>query len=255
MNGSVKIMIVEDESIVAMDLAMRLQKAGYAVVGMADNSDEALMLFKEEQPDLVLMDINIIGHIDGIETAKMLKKIHDVPLIFLTAYSQSEYVNRAKEANPSAYLVKPFNNDSLYTSIEIAIHNFALLKPAAPVESAKEFSAEEASREPLLFFNNYFFVKNNAQFSKLAVADLLYVESDNNYIRLVTRDKKITLRITLQTFADTIKHQHLVRVHRSFIVNLQNIDGFSDEEIKLGKATIPIGRTYKDDFLKGFKYL
>ena len=140
-------------------------------------------------------------------------------------------------------------------SIEIAIHNSAWLKPSAPIETAKEFSAEDASLEPLLFFNNYFFVKNNAQFYKLAVADLLYMESDNNYIRLVTMDKKITLRITLQTFADTIEYQHLVRVHRSFMVNLQNIDGFSDEEIKLGKATISIGRTYKDDFLKGFKYL
>ncbi len=255
MSGSVKIMIVEDESIVAMDLAMRLQKAGYEVVGMADNSEDALMLFKDEAPDLVLMDINIIGQIDGIETAKLLKKIHDVPLIFLTAYSQSEYVNRAKEANPSAYLVKPFNSDSLYTSIEIAIHNFALLKPAVSVEPAKQLSAEDVSREPLLFFNNYFFVKNNAQFTKIAVTDLLYVESDNNYINLITRDRKITLRITLQTFADTIRHQHLVRVHRSFIVNLQNIDGFNDEEIKIGKSAIPIGRTYKDDFLKGFKYL
>lgn len=255
MNRSVKIMIVEDEAIVAMDLAMRLQKAGYEVVGMADNSENALILFKEEKPDLVLMDINIIGHIDGIETAKMLKKIQDIPLIFLTAYSQSDYVNRAKEVNPSAYLVKPFNTDSLYTSIEIAIHNFALLKPATAVEPAKAFSAEDPTREPLLFFNNFFFVKNNHQFSKIAVADLLYVESDNNYIRLITTDKKITIRITLQTFADTIKHQHLVRVHRSYIVNLQNIDSFSDEEIKIGKYVIPIGRTYKDDFLKGFKYL
>jgi DNA-binding LytR/AlgR family response regulator len=255
MSGKVKILIVEDESIVAMDLAMRLQKAGYEVVGMADNSDEALTLFKEDEPDLVLMDININGEKDGIETAKMLKKVREVPLIFLTAFSQSEYVNRAKEANPSAYLVKPFNNDSLYTSIEIAIHNFALLKHAVPVESSKDLSAEEASREPLLFFNNYFFVKNNAQFTKIAVADLLYVESDDNYIKLITQDKKITIRITLQTFADTIKHQHIVRVHRSFMVNLQNIDGFSDEEIKIGRTAIPIGRTYKDDFLKGFKYL
>jgi DNA-binding LytR/AlgR family response regulator len=255
MNESVKIMIVEDESIVAMDLAMRLQKAGYEVVGMADNSDDALAIFTDGGPDLVLMDININGEKDGIETAKMLKMVRDVPLIFLTAFSQSEYVTRAKEANPSAYLVKPFNSESLFTSIEIAIHNFALLKPAARVEPAKELSAEDATREPLLFFNNYFFVKNNARFSKVAVADLLYVESDNNYISLITRDKKITLRITLQNFADTIKHQHLVRVHRSFMVNLQNIEGFSDEEIKIGKFEIPIGRTYKDDFLKGFKYL
>ena len=255
MSGSVKIMIVEDESIVAMDLAMRLQKAGYEVVGMADNSDDALTLFKEEEPDLVLMDININGEKDGIETAKLLKKVRDVPLIFLTAFSQSENVNRAKEANPSAYLVKPFNNDSLYTSIEIAIHNFALLKPVAAPAPVKEVAAEDATKEPLLFFNNYFFVKNNYRLSKIAVSDLLFVESDNNYIRIITRDKKITLRVSLQTFSDTIKHQHLIRVHRGFIVNLQHVDDFNEETLKIGKHEIPVGRTYKDDFLKGFRYL
>src|SRR6185503_15144411 len=101
MNDQVKIMIVEDESIVALDLSMRLQKESYAIVGIAGNSDDALALFTEQKPDLVLMDINIKGNRDGIETAKELKKIQEVPLIFLTAFSQSEYINRAKAVNPS----------------------------------------------------------------------------------------------------------------------------------------------------------
>ena len=134
MSDKVKIMIVEDESIVALDLSMRLQKEGYDMVGIASNSDDAINIFTEQKPDLVLMDINIKGHKDGIETAAALKKIQDVPLIFLTAFSQNEYVTRAKTVNPSAYLVKPFNNDSLHTSIQIAIHNFAILpKPTDPV--------------------------------------------------------------------------------------------------------------------------
>jgi two-component system, response regulator PdtaR len=254
MSTAIKLMIVEDEAIVAMDLSMRLQKEGYEVVGMADNSEEALQLFQEAEPDLVLMDININGSKDGIETAKAIKQIRDVPLIFLTAFSQAEYVDRAKKANPSAYLVKPFNNDSLYTSIEIALHNFALLKQTQPAPP-KERDNSDVSKEPLLFFNQYFFVKDNYRFTKIAVSDLLYVRADNNYIILVTRDKKITIRISLQAFADTISHQHLVRVHRGYIVNLQNIDSFNDEEIIMGKHEIPIGRTYKDDFLKSFNYL
>ena len=165
MSSPVKIMIVEDESIVALDLSMRLQKEGYEVAGIADNSDEALALFTSQQPDLVLMDINIHGDKDGIETAKALKQVHDVPLIFLTAFSQSEYVNRAKAVNPSAYLVKPFNNDSLHTSIQIAIHNFALLnKPTDPKPAVE--NKEEAGKETLLFFNNYFFVKHNYRFNR-----------------------------------------------------------------------------------------
>lgn len=255
MSEPLKIMIVEDEAIVALDLSMRLEQEGYAVTGIADNSDEAEELFRSNPPDLLLMDININGTRDGIETAKRLKQIQEVPIIFLTAFSQSEYVNRAKEINPAAYLVKPFNADSLYTSIQIAIHNFAVIKskPAAIKPVAEK--TEEASKAPILYFNNYFFVKNNYRFTKIAVTDLLYAESDNNYIKLVTRTEKILLRISLQLFADTIRHQHLVRVHRGFVVNVQNIDSFSEEEIMMGKHQVPIGRAYKEDFLRSFNYL
>ena len=254
MSDKVKIMIVEDESIVALDLSMRLQKEGYEVIGIASNSDDAIDLFTEQKPDLVLMDINIKGAKDGIETAKSLKKIQDVPLIFVTAFSQSEYINRAKEVNPSAYLVKPFNNESLHTSIQIAIHNFAILPKHTdpkPITTDKE----ETGKEALLFFNNYFFVKHNYRFNKFSIDELLFAESDNNYIKLVTTNKKIALRVSLQYIAEKFNHPALVRVHRGFIVNLKNIDSFNEEEIIIGKYQIPIGRNYKDDFLKSFKYL
>jgi DNA-binding LytR/AlgR family response regulator len=254
MSEQVKILIVEDESIVALDLSMRLQKEGYEVIGIAPGSEEAVALFTEQKPDLVLMDINIKGSKDGIETARELKKIQEVPLIFLTAFSQTEYVNRAKAVNPSAYLVKPFNNDSLHTSIQIAIHNFAILNKPAEIKPS-EAVKEESSKESLVLFNNYFFVKHNYKFIKFAIDDLLYAESDNNYITLVTATKKVALRISLQYVAEKIKHPALVRVHRSFIVNIKNIDSFNDEEITIGKHQVPIGRNYKDDFLKSFRYL
>lgn len=254
MNDKVRIMIVEDESIVALDLSMRLQKEGYEVVGIAASSDDAIALFTDQKPDLVLMDINIKGAKDGIETAAALKKIQEVPLIFLTAFSQNEYVNRAKAVNPSAYLVKPFNNDSLHTSIQIAIHNFAVPENttgARPTDTIKE----DVNKETLLFFNNFFFVKHNYRFNKFSLDELLFAESDNNYIKLVTTNKKIALRISLQYLADKFNHPSLVRVHRGFIVNIRNIDSFNEEEIIIGPHQIPIGRNYKDDFLKSFRYL
>lgn len=255
MNDKVKIMIVEDESILALDLSMRLQKEGYEVVGIAGSSADAIALFTEQKPDLVLMDINIKGDTDGIETAAALKKLQDIPLIFLTAFSQSEYINRAKTVNPSAYLVKPFNNDSLHTSIQIAIHNFALLPKTATDPRPQEASKEETGKETLLFFNNYFFVKHNYRFNKFSIDELLYAESDNNYIKLVTTNKKISLRVSLQYIAEKFNHPALVRVHRGYIVNIRNIDNFNEEEIVIGPYQIPIGRNYKDDFLKSFRYL
>ncbi len=255
MSEALKILIVEDESIVALDLSMRLQQEGYEVAGIADNSDAAEMLFRSENPDLVLMDINIKGSQDGIETARRLKQVQEVPIVFLTAFSQSEYVDRAKSINPAAYLVKPFNADSLYTTIQIAIHNFAVLSVKANDPAPVPAVTEDTSKSPILFFNNYFFVKTNYRFTKIAISELLYAESDNNYIKLITRSAKIAVRVSLQFFVDTIRHQHLVRVHRGFVVNIANIDSFSDEEISIGKHQIPIGRAYKEDFLKGFNYL
>jgi DNA-binding LytR/AlgR family response regulator len=254
MNDKVRIMIVEDESIVALDLSMRLQKEGYEVIGIAASSDDAIALFTDQKPDLVLMDINIKGAKDGIETAAALKKIQEVPLIFLTAFSQNEYVNRAKAVNPSAYLVKPFNNDSLHTSIQIAIHNFAVPGKSTDPQPT-DTTREEVNKETLLFFNNYFFVKHNYRFNKFSIDELLFAESDNNYIKLVTTNKKIALRVSLQYIAEKFNHPALVRVHRGFIVNIKNIDSFNEEEIIIGPHQIPIGRNYKDDFLKSFRYL
>ncbi|MBL7729187.1 MAG: response regulator [Dinghuibacter sp.] len=255
MSEALKIMIVEDEAIVAMDLGLRLEQEGYTVTGVADNSDEALTLFRNEPPDLVLMDINIKGRHDGIETVRLLKQVRDVPVIFLTAFSQSDYVNRAKEVNPAAYLVKPFNQDSLYTSIQIAIHNFAVLNTLPPAAKPATPKNEDISRSPILFFNNYFFVKNNYRFTKIAINDLLFAESDNNYIKLVTRNEKLLIRVSLQFFSEAIQHQHLVRVHRGFVVNIQNIDSFNEEEIAIGRHQVPIGRAYKEEFLRSFNYL
>lgn len=257
MSTAVKILIVEDEAILALDLTMRLQKEGYLVVGSADNAEEAIAMFTSQQPDLVLMDININGDKDGIATAQEIKLIRDVPIIFLTAFSQHEYVNRAKVVNPAAYLVKPYNNDSLYTSIAIALHNFALLKQTTDnsVRNHSLTTTEDSSKVPLLFFDNFFFVKNNYKFNKIAISELLYIRSDNNYIELITTSQKIVVRISLQLFASTVSHKHLVRVHKSFIVNLQKIESFNDEEVFIGKQSIPIGRTYKTDFLNSFNFL
>ncbi len=251
MSQALKILIVEDESIVAMDLSMRLQHEGYEIIGVADNSDEAVELFKADTPDLVLMDINIKGSKDGIETAILLKKIIEVPLIFLTAFSQNEYIDRAKEVNPAAYLIKPFNAEGLMAAIQIAIHNFALIKSPAN----KKAETTDDGKGPIMFFNNFFFVKNNYRFNKIAIADFLFAESDNNYIKLVTKDSNTLIRVSLQYFTDYLKHSHLVRVHRGFVINIQNIDSFNEEEIQIGKHLIPIGKAYKDSFIESFNYL
>ncbi len=117
-----RIMVVEDELLVAEDIAECLRLRGFDVCGTAKSSDEALALAREFQPDLALMDIVIQGERDGIETAKILREELQIPVIFLTAYSQENVLERAKTVAPLGYVVKPFEEGSLVSTVEIALH-------------------------------------------------------------------------------------------------------------------------------------
>jgi len=116
-----KIMVVEDEAIVALTIRKKLMKHGYEVPLIADNGADAIKNVKEVEPSLILMDINLKGEIDGIETARKIREIYDVPVIFLTAYSDDKTLERAKSATPFGYLIKPYDEKELYSNIEMAL--------------------------------------------------------------------------------------------------------------------------------------
>jgi CheY-like chemotaxis protein len=116
-----KILIIEDEAVVSLDITRRLEKMGYEVMGRLASGEEALELVKEDRPDLVLMDINLQGEIDGIETANKLYQNHNIPVIYLTAYAGESTLERAKESKPYGYILKPFKERELRATIEIAL--------------------------------------------------------------------------------------------------------------------------------------
>lgn len=117
-----KIFVVEDESIVSLEIQSRLKSLGYAISGAAASGDEAIRKVIDLKPDLILMDIRIKGDIDGIETAAEIKKIYDIPIIFLTAYADPVTIQRAKITDPFGYIIKPFEERELHISIEIALY-------------------------------------------------------------------------------------------------------------------------------------
>lgn len=116
-----KILIVEDEAVVSLDVSKRLEKMGYEVIGRTASGEEALELIEKDRPDLVLMDINLQGEMDGIETATQLYKDYNLPVIYLTAYAGESTLERAKESKPYGYILKPFKERELHAAIEIAI--------------------------------------------------------------------------------------------------------------------------------------
>ncbi len=117
-----KILIVEDESIVALNIKNRLEELGYAVVAMLNSGEAALQVVANNRPDLVLMDIKLKGTVDGIEAAALIRSRFQIPVVYLTAYSDEETVDRAKFTEPYGYILKPFEARDLCTTIEVSLH-------------------------------------------------------------------------------------------------------------------------------------
>jgi len=117
-----KILIVEDEQEVAKSLEMRLKKMGFSVVGREDTAETAIKKADELRPDIVLMDIELAGKMDGIQAADHIRKKHHIPVIYLTALCDTKTLERVGATAPYGYILKPFKDDELRTAIEIALH-------------------------------------------------------------------------------------------------------------------------------------
>lgn len=119
--SATRVMVVEDEAVVALNLREQLGRLGYQVVAVTATGEHTLRLLDETQPDVVLMDINIQGAIDGIETAARIPKARFIPVIYLTAYAEEATIQRARETNPSGYLLKPFSERELHATIQMGL--------------------------------------------------------------------------------------------------------------------------------------
>jgi CheY-like chemotaxis protein len=116
------IIVVEDEGIVSIDIRSMLKRAGYDIAAVAFLGEEAVKKAEEAHPDLVLMDIGLKGGIDGIEAAKKIRKQLQIPIVFLTGYADEKTLAKAREADPSGFIIKPINEEELYKTIEHALN-------------------------------------------------------------------------------------------------------------------------------------
>ena len=256
----INILIVEDESIVALDLANGLERDGYNITGIADNAEEAQQLFSDNEVDIVLMDVNIIGEKDGIDAAIEILKQKAVPIIYLTAFTDTATIDRIKQTHPAAFLSKPYSLTNVRIAIDLAVNNFAVATEQQttgkiiPLDKDSNRNTASPEREMILRMNDHIFVKNNYAFVKLKLCDLLYVEADNNYTSIITAEKKFLLRLSLNQLLDKINYKPLVRIHRSYAVNINTIQSFNEQEVEINQQHLPIGRNYKEEFMKHFDF-
>ena len=260
----INILIVEDEAIVAMDLAARLQKMGFNMTRKATTGREAIEIFKKENPDLVLMDIHLRGEWDGIKTAQCLNEMASIPIIYLTAQIDTPTIERAKQTLPAAYLTKPFDERSLQIAIELAIHNFAFRKNLMPEQSLSspqyltqnvaEKTDKSLNADSILVANDIVFIKQNYKFVKIQIDELIYLQVDNIYTDLITSKHKYSLRLTLNQVIEKLNVPHIVQVHRSYAVNMLHVEAFNTYEIVIGSLTIPLSASFKEKFLNYFNF-
>lgn len=258
MNDQVQVLIVEDETIVAMGLEDTLQSEGYGISGIVDEGKKALHILEKEPVDIILLDIQIRGEWDGIETARRIMSLRELPFIFITAFTDRNTIERAKETRPAAYLTKPYQPQNLLVSIEIALNNFACRKNSpskiVPLKTAPKGALQSPGQE-ILHFDEAFFIKQNNAFVKITRGDILYLESEGNYTCINTDRKKYLVRDNMQSILGKLNHPDFIRVHRSYSINIKHLDTFNDYTVFVGANEIPLGRNYKQHFFDHFNFL
>jgi DNA-binding LytR/AlgR family response regulator len=243
--SKVKILIVEDEAIVARDIKVCLNKIGYNVLGSYSSGEKALEAIESEKPELILMDIMLKGKMSGIDTSAIVKEKYGIPVVFLTAYADEKTIGKAKITEPYGYIIKPFKEIDLRTSIEMALYKFKK-------EKEKEQNAQ--NKIEILYSmgsknNDFIYVKSNSRLIKVLNSDIQYVEALKDYVIIHTSEEKYTIHSTMKDIAKKLPESDFIRVHRSFIVNLKRIKAIELPNLVLEDAniTLPIGGSYKEN--------
>ncbi|MCG1034876.1 LytR/AlgR family response regulator transcription factor [Polaribacter sargassicola] len=233
--SKVKVLVVEDEIIIADGICDTLEELGYQALEPAINYTEAIEIIIDEEPDIAILDVQLSGKKTGIDVARRIREDFHFPFIFLTSNSDSLTLNEAKEVRPQAFLVKPFSKEELYTSIEIALHNFA----------------ESKIKEDDFVEKDSIFVKEKGVYTKLKFDDILYLKSSHVYVELyLINGKKILLRRGLNDVLNSLNN-YFIRVQRSFVVNIKYISEVKSNSLKIAeKEEIPIGKMFKEGLIK-----
>ena len=245
--AGIKVLIVEDDWIIAREISYNLQDMGFEVAGNFDSGEEAYRQIKIILPDLVILDIDLSGEMTGIELARQLKKEGHTPFIFLTALADSHTVEKAKLAEPYAYLVKPVTPATLYATIEITLHNAA--RRHSPITDTA------TSIKDNLTFDDSIFVKNKKRLEKILLKDILWVEAYDIYAMIKTGSSQYLLSHSLKVVEEKFPSSHFIRVHRSYLINKEKIDAIEENDLVIADTRIPIGKTYRDGLLKKLSIL
>lgn len=237
---NIKILIIEDDLAQITLYKHLLKELDYKNVATASNHKEAIDQFKNFDPTIALIDINLNDTKDGVDVATDFNKIKKIPLIFITGCYFDEYYERAKIVEPVAFLDKDISKLKIQQAIELGLN--------AHHEDKSKTTSDKLP--------DYFFVRANSGLKKIITKEIDWIEVDGKYCCLQSNGKKYPIRISLKELQEKLPADLFKRVHQSYSVNMEKVTSFNsnDNLIFVGEKQIPIGRFYKKE-LTDFLYL
>lgn len=242
MTNNFKILIVEDEMIIAADISMIISNLGYEVTGITPRGEDALKSIEATRPDLVLMDVALKGALDGVDTARMISSLHKIPVIFLTSNADDNTFNRAKEAKPFAFISKPFRQTDLQRAIELVIERIS-----EKLGTSENIDGINTTKEAYLL-KDRIFIRYKEKMLGIFLNDIQYLEADRSYSRLITAETEYLLTMPLGAFEEKLQSPEFLRIHRSYIININKIKSISDNfsHVQVGKSTLPVSKPFQE---------
>jgi DNA-binding LytR/AlgR family response regulator len=242
----VKILIVEDQMIIAADIAMFLESIGYEIAGILPKGEDALTSISQTPPDIILMDIALKGTMDGIQTARYIFEKYQIPVIFLTANADDATFERAKSSRPYAFISKPFQPTDLQRAIELALARIA------EEQSGQSMMHLNNSQNQAYILADRIFVRHKGKMTKILLQDILFVEASRSYCKIVTTEAEFLMSIALGRLEEKLEGNHFQRIHRSHVVNIKKIDSISDDKgyLNIGGHQLSISKHFKDELMR-----
>lgn len=244
---AVRILIVEDEPLIAEDLRGHLEALGYAVCAVCDNALDAMAEIAAQRPDLLLLDINLGDGADGVQLAEKVRAKHRVPFIFVTSHSDKATLERVKPLRPAGFIIKPFDENDLRTQIELALARYAHDVEATAAPS-------EIQRNDFVIADSIF-IRDKGKLVKVPLDDIHYAEADDNYVTLHTPTRKFVITSTLSAVEEKLNSPHHVRIHRSYLVDLRKVNAVQEGYVRIGSQNLPVGKTHKDALMARIRTL
>lgn len=220
-----KIYVVEDMAMTRASIISTLEENNFIVTGSSAEAEKAWQEIKSLTIDIVLIDINLAGKLNGIWLATKIKSELNLPIIFLTAYGDSKTLKEIKDVKPNGYILKPFNVPTLITNINIALQNF----------NTKKHSN----------LNDTVTIKSEGKQVFLPINEIYFIMSNGNYIEIKHKLGRYVIREKLILFLDKLPPKTFIQVHRRYVINLDKIKAINSNLVWIEEKEIPISDSYR----------